>query len=141
MHPHIVLDYEERDAVLARERANGCDRSVRLGLAHARDRLVEQQQLRPHRQRARQIDALLDAERQVADRGRRERSKLEGFEQGRRFAPRVGFDPARAAEADNGGGNAINMMAVEAGQHVIEHGLVAKQFHMLERPPDARARK
>ena len=49
-------------------------------------------------------------------------AKLEGFEQRQRFAPRVALDSPRAAETDDGRGNAVNMMAVKAGQHVIEHG-------------------
>ena len=99
-HPHIMLDHEERDGALARQRANGCDRGVGLGLAHARNRLVEQKHFRPHGERTGKIDALLDAERQVAHRRRRERRKLESVEQRRRLAAAPRLRPDGAAEAD-----------------------------------------
>ena len=135
--PHIVLDDEERDVALARERANGCDRSVRLGLAHAGDRLVEQQQLRPTASaRARSTRFWMPNGRSrtgAAASGARSKASSSAAASRRASC----FDPTRAAEADDRGGDAINMMAVKTGQHVIEHGLVAKQFHMLERAPDA----
>ena len=54
---------------------------VDLGVIEAAGRLVEQQQLRPRRERARKLDALLHAERQVGDAAVRHIGEIEKLDQ------------------------------------------------------------
>ncbi len=86
-HAHVVLDDEQRDALRFGERARRGDRAVGLRLAHARGRLVHQQQRRSRGERAREVHALQHAERQL---GRRRSRDTAGDRSAReRRAPRA----------------------------------------------------
>ena len=54
---------------------------VDFGVIEAAGRLIEQQQFRPRRKRARKLDALLDAERQIGDAPVRHVGEIEKFDQ------------------------------------------------------------
>ena len=64
-HLDVVLDQDHRDAAVG-EQADQRLEVLDLAVGQARRRLVEQQQLRPQRQRARDLEPALVAERQVA---------------------------------------------------------------------------
>ncbi len=53
------------------------------------------------------------------------------------LAPHVLLDAPGPAETGDGGADAVNMMAVETGQNVVEYGAVAKQLDLLKGPPNA----
>src|SRR5262245_56965559 len=58
-HPHVVLDQHDRGAELVVDVEHEAAHVLLLLDVHARHRLVEQQHLRFHRQRASEVDALL----------------------------------------------------------------------------------
>ena len=62
-----MLDQQHRDAALVADAADELAELVDLVVIEAAGRLVEQQQLRLGRERARQLDALLRAEGQAGD--------------------------------------------------------------------------
>src|SRR5918911_539307 len=97
-----------------------------------------QQKARPRGERAREVDALLDAVRQILGPFAGPGRKAEAVEQRRGLAPRLPLGPA--AQAERGHGDTVTLMPVEAGQDVLEHGLVAEQLHMLERASEAERR-
>ena len=63
-----MLDQQDGDAALVADAADQLAEPVDLVVIEAAGRLVEQQQLRLGGERARELDALLRAERQVGDR-------------------------------------------------------------------------
>ena len=110
---------------------------VDLGVIEAAGRLVEQQQLRPRRERARQLDALLQPERQVGDAAVRDIGEVEKLDQlpgdvGERLllAPRPGKLQRIGEEI-----GAAERMAADA--HIVEHRHGAEQREVLERAADA----
>src|SRR2546425_322933 len=79
-HLHVVLDDQERHATLSHQCSARSDRRVRFQLAHARRRLVEEEEPRTRGQRSGQVDALQDAERQVPGQHVPVRAEAEGLE-------------------------------------------------------------
>ncbi len=134
---HVVLDDQQRDAALLGGRSRRGDRGVGFRLAHARDGLVEQQQAGADGQRSRHVDALLDAERQLGRQLVLEFAQVQGIQQRQGLFARRGLLASRRREAKGGAKGAVGLVAVEAGQHVLEHGLLAKELDVLEGPPDA----
>ena len=65
---HVVLDQDHRDVEFAADVEDESRHVLGLLGVHTGDRLVEQQQLGFHRQRPTELDALLDAVREHADR-------------------------------------------------------------------------
>ena len=121
----------------SRMRLISCAEAVDLGVIEAAGRLVEQQQLRPRGERARKLDALLQAERQVGDAAERDVAEIEEIDQlpgdvGKRvlLAPRPG-ELQRVGEEIG----AAERMAADA--HIVEHRHGAEQREVLERAADA----
>src|SRR5436190_11285169 len=67
-HAHVVLDQDDRRAELVVDVEDEAAHVLLLLDVHPRHRLVEEQHLRLHRQRAAEVDALLQAVRHLADR-------------------------------------------------------------------------
>ena len=110
---------------------------VDLVVVEAARRLVEQQQLRPRRERARKLDALLDAERQIGDAALRDVGQIEEVDQ-------LPGDVASVCSSRLVQGSrsallrksrAAERMAADA--HVVEHRHGAEQREVLERAADA----
>ena len=76
-HPHVVLDQRDRRAELVVDVEDEAAHVLLLLDIHSRHRLVEQQQLRLHRQRAAELDPLLQPVGQPADRRLADRLDLE----------------------------------------------------------------
>ena len=66
-HAHVVLDQHDREVVVAMQAPDELRGLVGLLFAHARGRLVQQQQARPQRQRHRDLGSALVAVREFAD--------------------------------------------------------------------------
>ena len=101
-------------------------------MAQARGGLVEQQQLRAHHQRARQLDGLADPEREPERRPVRDAGETQPLEHVERFRARGRLAAVRAEPARKAG--------VVTDQRVLEHGHVVEQRDVLERPRDSQAR-
>ena len=77
----MVLDEEHGDAALVADAADQAPEVFDLDVIEPAGGLVEQQQLRLDRERARQLDPLLQPERQVGNRAVRDRVQVEIIDQ------------------------------------------------------------
>ena len=89
-----MLDQQDGDVALVADAADQLAEPVDFVVVEAAGRLVEQQELRPRRQRARKLDALLQAERKVGDAAMRDVGEIEELDQlpgdvGERRPPRA----------------------------------------------------
>ena len=112
---HVVLDEQDRQLEVVAQAADQRRELPDLLVVEPAGRLVEQEQPRPGRERAGQLDALLHAVRELARRPVRETGKTD-------VAEELARAPAAARVAPH--------------QHVLQHGHRAKELDVLERPRD-----
>ena len=96
--------------------------------------LVQQQQLGLGGERARQLDALLRAERQIGHGALGHAAQIEKIDQRLGVGARLGLDARRARQAKRIAQKARMVLAVAADQRVLAHGHGAKQRQILKRP-------
>ena len=127
---HVVLDDDDRAvSAMSREQLGGLGR---LGVGHAGDRLVDQQQLRVLRQQHADLEPLLLAVRQVGGerlRAVREPDRCRGS---RRCASRLGAGVPRRTACRR-----RRAVAVEREQQVVRDGVALEHGRLLELAADA----
>ena len=119
---HVVVDDQKPELLRLRQGREQLEQARRLGLVHARRRLVEQKEGRRRGERAGDLDAPLVAVAEAAGERLGARTKAELGEQA--VGDRARRRPAQAA-------------GDRAGLDVLAHGQVPEQPHDLERPGDA----
>src|SRR5215471_1047127 len=123
---HVVLDEQDRDAVVDAQPPDQLREVADLLVVEPSGGLVEEQQTRAGRERARELDALERAERKPRRRRGRELREVERIEDLLRLAARSPVE----CEA---------RVHVRADEHVLEHRHVRTELEVLERPRDAEA--
>ena len=120
---HVVLDQQHRQlAARSRMRRSRSHQRVDLLVVQPAGRLVEQQQLRLAGQRARQLDALLRAERQVRSRGASATAlEVEQRDQLRRPARRA----ARSSRRTRGRRSALARKPLRGAAVAADHDVLA----------------
>ena len=108
-----------------------------LGVVEPAGRLVEQQQLGPRRERARQFDALARAERQAVRQFVRDRAQIEQVEQGPGGLLERPFPAPHPGQMQGVADEIAAASRVPADPHVVEHRLARKQRQVLEGAGDA----
>jgi hypothetical protein len=101
------------------------------------DRLVQQQQLRLHRQGAAELDAFLHAVRQQPHRQAPPLGQLEEVHDVLDHGPVGDLLAPGAAEPRDGGEGAVADVVVPAEHEVLQHGQVLEQLDVLEGPGHA----
>jgi hypothetical protein len=136
-HAHVVLDQHDGGAVLVVDLEDEAAHVLLLFHVHAGHRLVEQQQAGLHRQRAAEVDALLQAVGQAADRRLAIGLDLEEVDDPldhlavRHLLALGGAEPERLLEE-------VALHAqVAAGHDVVEHAHALEQRQVLEGTRDA----
>ena len=120
-HAHVVLDQHDRRAVLLVDVEDEPAHVLFLLDVHAGHRLVEQQQRRLGGQRARELDALLQAVRQSADGRLADVLDLEEVDDLLDFRAVRELLAARAADPDRLLDEARVHLQVAPGHDVVEH--------------------
>ena len=64
------------------------------------------------------------------------RAEAEGVEQRTGLVACLTFGLSCLAESDGGGEQAVRLMPVEAGKHIVKDAAVAEQFDVLEGAPE-----
>ncbi len=119
---HDMLGEQDGKAHLARQIRESPHHGVDLGRAQARHHLVEQQDLRPRRQRARRLELLALGQGEAIGDGAGLAGEAEPVEDLQRGLPHGAAVGARLERADH---------------HVLEHGQGAERLHHLEGAADA----
>ena len=138
---HVVLDHDDRDAQLVADVEDEAGHVLGLLEVHPGHRLVEQQQLGLHGQRAAELDPLLDAVGQQADREPPPLLQLEEVDDVLDRCPVEQLAPAGPAEPGERGQHAVRVVVVAAEHQVVQHGQVGEQLDVLECAGHARARR
>ena len=139
--PHVVLDHHDRDVQLVADVDDVAGGVLGLLQVHARHRLVEQEELGFHRQRPAELDALLDAVRQEADRLLAPLLDLEEVDDLLDEPPVGDLLLPRPPEPDEGGRGAVVDVQVPAEHQVVEDGEVLEERDVLEGAGQAQRRR
>ena len=132
-HAHVVLDHQHRHAPFGAHVENEARHVLGLLAVHAGDGLVEHQHLGLHGQRARHLDALLQAVGQGRDRRMADMVDLEKIDDALLdVGAQRGFLAARAAQVEQRVEHIGLEMRVATQLDVVEHGHAAKQRDVLE---------
>ena len=140
-HAHVVLDQRDGGAELLVHVEDEARHVLLLLEVHAGHRLVEQQQLRLHRERAAELDALLQAVGQPADRDLADVLDLEEVDDLLDLAAVLDLLGERRAEAEDLPEEAAVHLQGAAGHDVVERRHAAEQRDVLEGARDAAARR
>ena len=132
-HAHVVLDEQHRDAPLFLHVEDEARHVFGLFAVHAGDGFVEHQHARPHGQRARQFDALLQAVGQRVDGAMADVVDLEevddaALDLGTQRVFFIARAPATGQRRQQAGRHGV----VAAELDVLEHREAAKQRDVLE---------
>ena len=111
-----------------------------LGAVEARRRLIEQQQRRLERQRARKADQLLHAERQRADQRVAMSGEAGEVEHLLDRLAMAQFLAPHAGKKEHLGQHVRRNAAMAAGQQIFQHRHLRKHFAVLEGAGDAEPR-
>ena len=139
-HPQVVLHEEDRHLPLLVDLADVAGHVLALLEVHPRGRLVEQEQLRLHRQRARHFHPLAHPVGQQRDGLEAVRLKLHEFDDLLAAAPVCDLLAPRLAQPRRAGEETRVHEVMAAEQHVLEHGERAEQAEVLEGARDAHPR-
>src|SRR5499427_3056264 len=140
-HAHVVLDQRDRGAELVVDVENVARHVLLLLEVHAGHRLVQQQEVRLHCERAPELDALLQAVGQPADRDLADLRDLEEVDD------LFGLDAMRDLLGERRPGaqdlpeQAAAHLEGAAGHDVVERRHAAKQGNVLEGARNAAARR
>ena len=139
-HAHVVLDQHDGGAELVVDVEDEAAHVLLLLDVHAGHRLVEQQQLGLRGERAAELDALLQAVGQLADRRLADVLDLEEVDDlldrlAMRGSPRAARGPSRSACARR----PRRILQVAAGHDVVERRHALEQRDVLEGAGDALA--
>ena len=136
-HAHVVLDQHDRRAVLLVDVEHEAAHVLLFLDVHAGHGLVEQQQRRLGRERAREFDALLQAVRQPADRRLADVLDLQEVDDLLDLAPVLQLLASRATDVDRLLEEVRVHLEVAPGHDVVEHAHALEQRDVLERARDA----
>ncbi len=136
-HLHVVLDPDHREAELVPDAQDVAREVLALVAVQAGRRLVEQQHPRRHRERAREPDHLLDAERQGVHRLVPVALELHELDHFLHRAPVLDLGLAHAAQEEAFGENARPHPRVARDEQVLEHRHVREELAVLEGAGDA----
>src|SRR5437660_5316697 len=138
--PHVVLDQDDRRPPLVGDVEDEAGHVLLLLEVHPRHRLVEEEELWLHRERARQLDALLEPVRQGPRRRLADRGDLEEVDHALDRRPVPDLPPLGAAPAEARTKAARAHEDVAADEHVVEYGQALEEGHVLEGAGDAELR-
>jgi hypothetical protein len=134
---HVMLDEQHGEPLLLAQPADERREVRRLLRVHARRRLVEQEQLRLRRERARDLEAALVAVREVLPDLVVLAAKPRELEQLARTLPRLALLAPHARRPRDRAEEIALESHVHADEHVLERSHVLKETDVLERAPDA----
>ena len=137
---HVVLDEQDRDLELVAQPADEAHQVERLLRVHAGGGFVEQQQLRPGRQRARDLQPALAAVGQARRGLAGDAIEVEDLQQLHRLFGGLAFLAMVAAGAEHRVGEHLVAAQMMRGQDVLEDGHVGEEPNVLKRPRDAELR-
>src|SRR6185369_1292861 len=134
---HVVLDEDDRRPELVVDVEDEAAHVLLLLDVHPRHRLVEQQHLRLHRERAAEVDALLQAVGELADRRPAVRLDLEEVDDPLDDLAVRSLLASGGAPADRLLQDVGPHLQVAAGHDVLEHAHALEEREVLERARDA----
>jgi hypothetical protein len=134
---HVVLDQRNRGAELIVHVEDEAGHVLLLFQIHSRHRLVEQQQFRPHGERAAELDALLQAVWQAADRDAPDLLNFEKVDDPLDGTTVFDFLVQGRADAKQLPEQAAVHLERASGHDVVERGHALEQRNVLERACDA----
>ena len=136
-HAHVVLDQHDGGAELVVDVEDEAAHVLLLLDVHAGHRLVEQQHLRLHRQRAAEVDALLQAVGQAADRRLAVGLDLEEVDDALDDCAVLDLLALGGAPADGLLEEVGLHLQVAPGHDVVDHAHALEQRQVLEGARDA----
>src|SRR5450830_781428 len=139
-HTHVVLDQHDGGAELFVDVEDEAAHVLLLFHVHAGHRFVQQQHAGFGGQRARQLDALLQAVRQAPYRRLADVLDLEEVNYLFDFVAMLDFFIACLAPPDRIGEKAGMHLGITPGHDVVEHGHALEQRNVLEGPRNALSR-
>ena len=138
-HAHVVLDHHDGHAALFVEIDDVAGHVLLFFEVHAGHRLIEQDQLRLQRHRARQLDALAQAVGQGAGGRLAHRLQVEEIDDLLHLAAMFQFLPPRARQPVQRSRDEVVFQQVMPPDHdVVEHAHMIEQRQILERAADAK---
>src|SRR5919108_1954392 len=137
---HVVLDEDHRDGELLTDVEDEPRHVFGLLEVHAGDGLVEEKELGLHRQRASQLDALLDAVRQKADRLLPVLLDLEEIDELLDDSPVADLISLGSSGVDERRQRSVTDVDVPAEHQIVEHSEVLEELDVLEHARHAAAR-